>query len=46
MPFGYVRGISPVPFMLLEKIESYEIGSVFERGQARGRSLYADTKDA
>ena len=27
--------------MLMVKIESYAIGSAFERGQARGRRLFA-----
>ena len=41
IPFGYVRGISSVSLMLMVKIESYAIGSAFERGQARGRRLFA-----
>ena len=45
IPFGYVRGISPVPLMLMVKIESYAIGSAFGRGQARGRRLYADNSN-
>ena len=26
IPFGHVRGISPVPLMLMVKIEAYAIG--------------------
>ena len=40
-PFGYVRGINSVSLMLMVKIESYAIGSAVERGQARGRRLFA-----
>ena len=37
-PLGYLRGISPVPLMLMVKIESYAIGSAFGRGQSFGCS--------
>ena len=45
-PFGYVRGISSVSLMLMVKIESFAIGSAFERGPARGRRLYARIPDS
>ena len=44
IPFGYVRGMSPVPLMLMVKIKSYAIGSAFGRGQARGRHVYAGSE--